>query len=350
MLKKKNVFVIIILIIVGIGIRLYYAHNTGSGQKESVRIGISLYKSDDTFISDLRKSIEEYAKEYERKNKIKIYLEVVDADDNQSTQNRQVERFIALGYDVLCVNPVDRTDTSGIINPAVSNKTPVVFFNRKPMEGDIKRSDNFYYIGSDPKESAVLEGSILLEAYKKDPKILDLNGDGVVNYVLLEGEPGHQDSIVRTEWSIKTLKDGGIPLNKIDGGIANWERTQSSALMEMWLLNYPEQIELVISNNDDMALGAIDAIERLSESRGIKLVGIDGVPAAIQAVNSGKLLGTVAVKKDEYAKAVIEIAVANARNRQIPKEIQERITDDRYYLVGQEILSSLSKDSLYSNN
>ena len=54
---------------------------------------------------------------------------------------------------------------------------------------------------------------------------MDLNDDGVVSYVLLEGESSHQDSLIRTEWSIRTLKDGGVPIEKITGGIANWERS-----------------------------------------------------------------------------------------------------------------------------
>ena len=87
-------------------------------------------------------------------------------------------------------------------------------------------------------------------------------GDGTVSYVLLEGESSHQDSLIRTEWSIQTLKDGGVPIERITGGIANWERSQASALMEQWLDEYPGEIELVIANNDDMALGAIDAMGR----------------------------------------------------------------------------------------
>lgn len=132
----------------------------------------------------------------------------------------------------------------------------------------MNRWEKLYYVGADARESAVLEGQILVDAYRKNPSTLDRNGDGVVSYVLLEGETNHQDSLIRTEWSIETLKDGGVPIEKITGGIANWERNQASALMEQWLSDYGNKIELVLCNNDDMAIGAIDAIERAGSSPG----------------------------------------------------------------------------------
>ena len=233
-----------------------------SEKKHAIRIGVSLYRADDTFIGNIRSELEKRAKEYEQETGIKVTLDIQDAKGNQYVQNKQVERFISLGCDTLCVNPVDRTTSSGIIDAAAAADIPVVFFNRQPVEEDMDRWDRLYYVGADAKESAVLEAEIVADQYEKDPASLDKNGDGVISYVLLEGESNHQDSLIRTEWSVQTLKDRGVPIEKITGGIANWERSQASALMEQWLELYPDTIELVLSNNDDMALGAIDALDR----------------------------------------------------------------------------------------
>lgn len=89
-------------------------------EKKSIRIGISLYRGDDTFINNIRSIIEEKAKEYERESGIKVTLDIQEAKGSQNTQNNQVERFIALGCDVLCINPVDRMDTSLIIDKAMT--------------------------------------------------------------------------------------------------------------------------------------------------------------------------------------------------------------------------------------
>lgn len=304
-------------------------------QKTSIRIGVSLYRGDDTFINNIRGELELAAKKYEQETGIKVVLDIQDAKGSQNTQNNQVERFISLGCDVLCINPVDRTNASVMIDKAMAAQVPMVFFNRQPVEEDMDRWDQLYYVGAEAKESAVLQGNIMVGSYRKNPQVLDRNGDGVVSYVLLEGENSHQDSVIRTEWSIQTLKDARIPIEKLTGGIANWERSQASAMMEQWLEQYPGQIELVISNNDDMALGAIDAMERAGVT-GIHVVGIDGTKPGLEAVENGRMMGTVSSDKERYAGAIFAIAVDKA----LGKEIREEIVLDsgKYYRCPQKIV------------
>ncbi len=304
-------------------------------EKKSIRIGVSLYQGDDTFINNIRGELEKCAKAYEQENGVKVNLDIQDAKGSQNTQNDQVERFISLGCDVLCINPVDRTAASVMIDKAMAAEIPVVFFNRQPVEEDMDRWDQLYYIEAVAKESAVLQGGIVVDRYRENPESLDLNGDGVVIYVLLEGESSHQDALIRTEWSVKTLKDGGVPVEKITGGIANWERSQASALMEQWLEKYPGQIELILCNNDDMALGAIDAMERAGIS-GICAVGIDGTTPGLEAVANGKLLGTVSSDKERYAGAIFTIAACKAMEQEIPPEIE--LVEGKYYHCPQQIV------------
>lgn len=307
----------------------------GTSEKKSIRIGVGLYRGDDTFINNIRNELEKCAKEYEKKSGVKVILDIQDAKGSQNTQNNQAERFISLGCDVICINPVDRTNVSGIIDKAMNARVPVVFFNRQPVEEDMDRWDQLYYVSADAKESAVLQGEIVVNCYKETPEILDRNGDGMVSYVLLEGESSHQDSLIRTEWSIKTLKDGGVPIEKLDGGIANWERSQASALMEQWMEKYPDQIELVISNNDDMALGAIDAMDRAGISD-ICVVGIDGTTPGMEAIESGKMLGTVSSNKEQYAEAIFSIAADKAMGQEIRPEII--LEDGKYCFCPQQIM------------
>lgn len=303
--------------------------------KKSIRIGVSLYRGDDTFINNIRAVFEEHAKAYEQETGLKVTLDIQEAKGNQYTQNNQVERFLSLGCDVLCINIVDRTSASVIIDKAMAAGVPVVFFNRQPVAEDMNRWDELYYVGADARESAVLQGQILVDLFQESPEKLDLNGDGVISYVLLEGESNHQDSLIRTEWSIQTLKDNGVPIEKLTGGIANWERSQASALMEQWLDTYAGRIELVISNNDDMALGAIDALERGNVKR-INLVGIDATDPGMEAIRSGKLLGTVASDKNRYAGAIFDIAAARALGAEISTDIG--LEDGTYYWCPQEII------------
>lgn len=328
-MAKKAVRLVLVVILAALALTgCKKEENSSMEAKKSIRIGVMLYRGDDTFISNIRMVLEEKAKAYEQATGIKVNLDIVDAKGSQSTQNDQVEHFISVGCDVLCVNIVDRSDASTIIDKAISAGTPVVFFNRQPVEEDMNRWEELYYVGADAKESAVLQGSLVVDAYKKDASVFDLNGDGVVKYVLLEGETSHQDALIRTEWSVQTLKDGGVPIEKVIGGIANWERSQASALMEQWLNTYPDEIELVISNNDDMALGAIDALERMNVT-GIKLVGIDATIPGREAVEAGKLFGTVESDKDTYAGTVFEIAAARALGQDLSGV--EGMEDGKYF-------------------
>ena len=333
---KKNGFIIsmaifVIALIVGF---ISMMSRVASPKKNVIKIGLCLYRFDDTFISNVRQEIEEYAKEYEKEHDVKINLEVVDARDNQNTQNHQVERFVSLDYDVLLINVVDRFAASNMIETAVGAKIPIVFFNRKPVDDDLNRADNIYYVGAGPKAAGIEQAKIIINAYNENPHSIDIDGDGVINYVLLEGEPSHQDSLVRTEWVIKTLQENNIPINKLNGAIGNWERAQGSALMEDFLNKY-SNIDLVISNNDDMGLGAIDAIERNNNITGIKVVGIDGTKEALEAINEGKLLGTIESDKKEYAKAVVEIAMYAIGKSELPEDIKFKLMENRTYDVGQ---------------
>lgn len=334
MLKKQQINRVLLLWLLAV-VFLGGCQAKEPPQKTSIRIGVSLYKGEDTFINNIRTGMEKRAKEYEQEHGIKVTLDIQDAKGNQNTQNHQVERFLSLGCDVLCINPVDRMAASSMIDKAMTAEIPVVFFNRQPVEEDMNRWDQLYYVGVDAKETAILQGNILVKLYQEDPSALDLNGDGVISYVLLEGENSHQDSLIRTEWSIRTLQNAQLPIEKLTGAIANWERSQASAIMEQWLQEYGDAIELVISNNDDMALGAIDAIER-DGKRNIKLVGIDATVPGIEAVQSGKMLGTVSCDKEAYANVIIELAAAKALHQNFDETLS--LQNGKYYWCSQEIL------------
>lgn len=206
MTGKKGLFALCLALCCGIFVSGCQVGKTEE-KKNSIRIGVSLYRGDDTFINNIRSELEKQAKSYEQQTGIRVTLDIEDAKGNQNTQNNQVERFISLGCDVLCINPVDRTNATVMIDKAMTAQVPVVFFNRQPVEEDMDRWDQLYYIGVEAKESAVIQGTILVDHYKKNPELLDQNGDGVVSYVLLEGESSHQDAVIRTEWAIRTLKE-----------------------------------------------------------------------------------------------------------------------------------------------
>ncbi|WP_343246956.1 galactose ABC transporter substrate-binding protein [Diplocloster hominis] len=323
--KKKTIWIgsFLLLVFCAAGNVLYQTNREAMQEQEhksSIRIGVSAYKQSDTFISTILEAMSDLAKQYEQEGNIKINLDITDAKGNQNLQNQQIEHYISLNYDVICVNIVDRTNAAVMIDKAIDAEIPMIFFNREPVEEDIFRGEQIYYVGSDARQSAVLEGELIVEAYERDPGKLDRNGDGVLQYVMLEGEAGHQDALIRTQWSVQTLLDYGIRIEKLAGGVANWEKNQAAELMKQWYHQYGDQIELVICNNDDMAIGAADTLEEAGMTD-ICITGIDGTPQGLKAVEEHRLLGTVQANGPEHAAAVLDLACSLTVTGQAPENI-----------------------------
>lgn len=277
----------------------------------SIKIGVTVYDQYDTFVSQMMTDFNEYAAEQEEQTGIAINVEVYNAAGSQSTQNSQVEEMLDAGCNVICVNLVDRTEPTTIIDMAEKNNVPVIFFNRELVEEDLERWDRVYYVGAKAFESGIMQGEIAADAFRENTDA-DKNGDGVFQYVVLEGEAGHQDAIVRTEYAVSTIIDNGVEVEKLAYGIANWNRAQAQTKMAQMLAEYDGEIELVIANNDDMALGAIDALKtsHLKRADWPVVVGIDGTDVGLAAVASGEMVGTVYNDKEGQAQAMLDLAYA----------------------------------------
>ena len=238
-------------------------------------------------------------------------MTVLDAAGQQRTQDDQIKELLDAGCNVLCVNLVDRTDPSEIIDLARDRDVPIVFFNREPVAEDMSQWSRLYYVGAYAEQSGTMQGELAAE-YIKENEDVDRNGDGKIQYVVLEGEAGHQDAIIRTENAVDTLKKNDIRLEKLSYGIANWSRAQAQNRMTQMIGQYPDEIELVLANNDDMILGAIDAYESLniSEEKLPVFFGIDGTDVGLEAVLNGKVAGTVYNDKEGQAQAMVKLTAA----------------------------------------
>ena len=275
-----------------------------------IQVGVASYNQGDTFISELVRSFKEQLSQYES-DEITTTVTVKDAAGVQRTQDDQVEELIDSGCNVLCVNLVDRTDPSEIIDLARENDVPIIFFNREPVAEDLMQWSGLYYVGAYAEQSGEIQGELAADIIR-DNSSIDRNKDGKIQYVVLEGEAGHQDAIIRTEKVVDTLRNQGIKLEKLSYGIANWNRAQAENRMTQMIGQYPNKIELVLANNDDMALGAIDAYDKLNltESSRPVFFGIDGTDEGLQAIVDEKMSGTVYNDKEGQAGAMAQLAMA----------------------------------------
>ncbi|MGI6019538.1 MAG: galactose ABC transporter substrate-binding protein [Marvinbryantia sp.] len=281
-----------------------------ANNSNGLQIGMACYNRSDTYISSLIDSFKEQLGTYEKEGAA-VTVTVMDAAGQQRTQNDQIKELILAGCKVLCVNLVDRTDPSEIIDFARENEVPIIFFNREPVAEDMQQWSELYYVGAYAKQSGIIQGNLAADAILADERI-DRNHDDKIQYVVLEGEPGHQDSIIRTENAVNTLKERGVKLEKVSYASANWNRAQAQNRMTQLIGQYPNQIELVLGNNDDMVLGAMDAYEslNLTEASMPVFFGIDGTDVGLEAVADGRMAGTVYNNKEGQAEAMLKLALA----------------------------------------
>ena len=281
-----------------------------SDNSQNVYVGVTYYDQSDIFLNELLDCFKKEIQDLESEEK-KISVTIQGAGGSQRTQDDQVKELIDGGCNVLCVNLVDRTDPSEIIDLAREKQVPIIFFNREPVAEDMAQWEQLYYVGAKAEESGTMQGEMAAEAIKANPQI-DRNKDGKIQYVVLEGEPGHQDTIIRTENAVEALKAGGIELEKLSYGLANWNRAQAENRMSQMISQYQTKIELVLANNDEMALGAMDAYEKLNytESTLPLFFGIDGTKVGLEAVRDSRLSGTVYNDKEGQAKAMAKLAEA----------------------------------------
>ena len=365
-----------------------------SKEKKKLQIGVTIYDSYDTFLSGYMTAFEKEISK-KRAEGVEIGLFRYNAAGSQPLQNEQVEEMLEKGCDVLCVNLVDRTAPSEIIDMAKKKNVPIIFFNRELVDEDLAQWNQLYYIGADAKQSGILQGEMaaedilskepekptpevplaspedeeeaseksqdkagnaeeiqdyVLQKSREDLEILereaspeesrtnaeegtekkalilsprvDKNGDGVIQYLMFEGEAGHQDAIVRTEYSVNTLMQQGIPMEKLSYAIANWSRAEAQSKMMQFYPEFQDRIELILSNNDDMALGVLDAYDKIGLPKDKRpfIYGIDGTTVGLEAVKKGNLMGTVYNDEQGQAKALFQLAYRLATGKKGPED------------------------------
>ena len=264
-------------------------------------IGVCIYKFDDTFMTGVRNAIEAAAEGIAE-------APFADSQNQQATQNDQVNMYISQGVDALAINPVDRTACAEISKKAEPAGIPVVYFNREPIAEEMEDYDNWYYVGAKAEESGTMSGQILVEYFTENPP-----EGGVIRYVMLQGEPGHQDAELRSIFSIQALTDAGFELEALAVDTAMWDRVRGQDKMTAWLAAFGDEIDCVLANNDDMALGAIEALKAegyFSEGKFMPVVGVDATAPALEALKEGTLLGTVLNDAVNQGRATLLLAYA----------------------------------------
>ncbi|MDO4662508.1 MAG: D-ribose ABC transporter substrate-binding protein [Tissierellia bacterium] len=268
------------------------SNTTTAKENSEITIGVSLSTLNNPFFVDIQKGIEEVA------NEENVKVVISDAQNDSAKQSNQMDDLIQQNVDLLIVNPVD----SQAISPSVENANgadiPVIAVDRGADSGQIVS-----LVASDNVEGGRMAGEFIMEKLGENAKVAQL-----------EGIPGASSTRERGE-GFKEATDGKIDF--VATQTANFDRSEAMSVMENMIQANPD-IQAVFSQNDEMALGAIEA---LSSNSDILVVGFDGTEDAIKAVKDGKLAATVAQKPEEMGKLAVKTAIKYLNGEKVEENI-----------------------------
>ena len=271
----------------------------------ATKIGVSMDKFDDNFLTVLRNGMADYAKTLPG-----VTLQIEDAKDDVSKQLSQVQNFIANGVNAIIVNPVDTSATAAITKAAADADVPLVYVNRQPADVD-KLGPKAAFVASNEAEFGTLEAKQICKL---------LGGKG--NILVMEGVLSNQSAVQRTQDIHEVISSPDCSGVKVVAEqTANYDRTQAQNLMTNWL-SKGLKFDAVVSNNDEMAIGALQAMKSAGlDTKAAIVGGIDATQDALASMKSGDLKVTVFQDAAGQGKGAVDAALALAAGKPVDKKV-----------------------------
>ena len=265
-------------------------------QTDTLKVGVLMKTMSDTYSNKLGTAIETYMED----NYPDVTLLMLDGQADISKQISQAEDLIAQNVDVIVLNPQDADGSAQVLDLAQEADIPVIEVNTETV-----RTDYLSFIGSYDVEAGEIMGEYVAEA---------IGGKGQV--AILEGLMGQSPQLLRKEGIDNVLKD--YPEIEVVSTLsADWSRDKAMAVTEDLLGKYPDLVA-IISENDDMAMGAVQAAE--AQERDLVIVGTDGIPDAVQAIKDGRMSASVLQDAVGQAQMAMDVAVKVAKNEEVEPE------------------------------
>lgn len=280
------------------------------------KVDVFLYQASDPYIGSVRTAIENLLGDLDD-----VSFTIHDGQNQLENQNTQIDNAIARGTDLLVVNIVEPGAGQTVVNKAKDAKLPIIFFNREVDDSVINSYDQAVFVGTDPDEAGIMQGQMIADLLLENFEKYDLNDDNKISYVMLRANLDNAEANGRTKYSVvetnRILEEAGkAKLRQIGEDYnAEWDAAKAKEAMDTWLNSNPfnsdDPIELVIANNDDMALGAIQSLNTRGYNTGnddkfIPVVGVDAIQTAVAAIAAGKMSGSIKQDADAMAACIVE--------------------------------------------
>jgi inositol transport system substrate-binding protein len=273
-------------------------------------VAVSMARFDDNFLTVIRNGMEAYAKTLDGVNP-----QIEDAGNDVAKQLDQINNFVASGVDAIIVNPVDTSATQAMSDAAAAGGIPMVYVNREPINVDTL-PDNQAFVASDERESGTLETKEVCRLFKEA-------GKTEVSVYVIMGELSNQAAQQRTQDIHDVIDSGecGVTLNIIDKQTSNWMRDEAQNLMANWL-STGTPFDGVIANNDESAIGAIQAIKASGmDVKPLVIGGVDATQDALQAMQAGELDVTVFQDAAGQGHGALDAALKLAKGEAVEQKV-----------------------------
>ena len=272
-------------------------------------VGVSMALFDDNFLTTLRNGIQSHAESIEG-----VDVTIEDATNDVGKQLSQIENFIAAGVDAIIVNPVDTSATQAMTDAAEAAGIPLVYVNRQPINVDTL-PDNQAFVASDERESGTLQTQEVCRLLKEQ-------GATEATILVMQGELSNQAAVQRTQDIHDVIATEECSFMQIvEEQTANWNRTQATDLMSNWL-SAGVEFDAFIANNDEMAIGGIQAMKAAGMSMDEVLVGgIDATQDALASMQAGDLDVTVFQDAAGQGTGSVDAALALARSEPVEQKV-----------------------------
>jgi len=274
-------------------------------------VGATIFDYSNNFMGYVRNGIVLNAKG-------KVDLIMTDSENDQTKQNEKIDTLIAKGAKVLAVNLVDIQSASTIIAKAKAANIPVIFFNKNPSNEDLASYDKCWYVGVDCANQGKLQGEMVVAEWNKNRAKIDKNGDGILQYVMIQGDPGQSDTPLRTNAFEKVIAASGIKFKQLEKQPANWNTAKAKDLMDTWIGKYGNKIEMVVANNDAMAIGASESLKAnglITKDKITPVIGVNALPEVSVLIKSGVMFGSILTDPTAQGKAVVDLCINAAAGK-----------------------------------
>ena len=301
--------------------------NKGGETESALNVAVFYYDFSDVYISSVRNSMDEQFKA------MGITPSNYDGAGNQAQQTDQINTAISNGANLLIVNIVETSSPDAAQNAVEAAKTagiPIIFFNREVADEVVNSYDKCAFVGTDAPEAGHMQGKLVGEYLLANYDAVDLNGDGVISYVMFKGQEGNAEAEARTQFGVEDANAVLVAAGKpelvyynasaadkylVDQG-GKWSAQAANDYMATILPEYSEangnMVELIICNNDGMAEGAVSALQGAGYNKGdggktIPVFGVDATDSAKQLINEGKMTGTIKQDAEGMASTILNL-------------------------------------------